>query len=127
MPAWQEPSIVHICSYQSHRTQFNLLPKISKADARQSIIGKACKSHQCRLDKKIILHIRSYQIHPLQFNLQPKISKTYPRQSTIGKVCKSHQHRLDKNKLFSLFIAIKSMCSSSTYILKCPKQLGGNQ
>ena len=39
----QEQFILHIRSYQINRLEFDLPPKISKTDVRQSIIGKRQK------------------------------------------------------------------------------------
>ena len=59
----QEEVILHIRGFPIHPLEFNLHTKISKTDSRQSIIGKACKSHQCRLEKNnsfsIVVAIKS--------------------------------------------------------------------
>ena len=51
MSASQEKYILRIGSYHIHRLEYNLQAKTSKTDEQQSIIGKACKSHQGRLHK----------------------------------------------------------------------------
>ena len=64
-----------IRSYQIQRLEYNLLPKISKTDARQSILGRRVRVIRVDLTRNVILHISSYKMHQLKYNLQPKHQK----------------------------------------------------
>ena len=95
---------------------------------RQSIIGKACKRLQCRIDKNNYLFIfeatksiDSSLTYLLKYQKQIRNNPLLGRRERVSKC------RFDKNNSVSIFVATNSIDLSSTYTLKYQKQIRGNQ